>query len=124
MAPPAPRTHRQSQIAQALRTPIPDSFWPHLFATLGWLAWAYFALSVATTLVTQLRGRRGNRRPRLGAPSAAAALITAVVVLGQLRITPSPRPVAPVAATGLALHSAPATAQPVGSQSTLSSTRW
>jgi len=102
-----------AQIAQALRTSIPDSFWPHLFATLGWVAWAYFALCVATTLVTQLRGRRGNRRPRIGTPSAVAALITAVVVLGQLRITPSPRPVAPVAAIGLALHSAPAVAGPV-----------
>jgi len=102
-----------AQIAQALRTSIPDSFWPHLFATLGWLAWAYFALCVSATLVTQLRGRRSNRRPRIGTPSAVAALITAVVVLGQLRITPSPRPVTPVAAIGLALHTTPAVAGPV-----------
>ena len=39
---------RQCQVAGALRTPIPGSFWPHLFASLAWLAWAYFAFSVAT----------------------------------------------------------------------------
>ncbi|MGP0030690.1 MAG: hypothetical protein ACLPVF_09325, partial [Acidimicrobiales bacterium] len=51
-----------TQVAGALRTPIPDSFWPQLFASLAWLAWAYFAFSVATTAVTHVRGRNGNRR--------------------------------------------------------------
>ena len=98
-----------AQIAQALRSSIPDSFWPHLFATLGWLAWAYFAFCVDTTLVAHLHGRRPHRRSRLGTQSAVAALITAVVVLGQLRVTPSPRLNTPVPALGLAFDTAPAT---------------
>ncbi len=77
------------QVAGALRTPIPDSFWPHLFASLAWLAWAYFVFSVAATAVAHVRGPKGNRRIPLGRHSAAAALvsavITAAVVLGQLR---------------------------------------
>ena len=83
------------QVAGALRTPIPDSFWPHLFASLAWLAWAYFALSVVATLVAHLRGASGNRRHRLGSHRATSALvsavITAVVVLGQLRAAPAGR---------------------------------
>jgi len=98
-----------AQIAQALRSSIPDSFWPHLFATLGWLAWAYFAFCVAITLVAQLRGRRRHLRSRLGAQSAVAALITAVVVLGQLRVAPSPRLNAPVPALRFAFDTGPAT---------------
>ena len=82
-----------SQVAGALRTPIPGSFWPHLFASLAWLAWAYFAFSVATTAVTHVRGRNGNRRIPLGRHSAAAALVSAVIsaaiVLGQLRAVPT-----------------------------------
>ena len=84
-----------SQVAGALRTPIPGSFWPHLFASLAWLAWAYFAFSVATTAVTHVRGRNGNRRIPLGRHSAAAALVSAVIsaaiVLSQLRAVPTGR---------------------------------
>jgi hypothetical protein len=82
------------QVAGALRTSIPDSFWPHLFASLAWLAWAYLAFSVATTLVARL-GHGGGSRRRLETHRAAAALlsavITAAVVLGQLRAAPSGR---------------------------------
>ena len=78
-----------AQVADALRTLIPDSFWPHLFASLAWLAWAYFAFSVVATVVANLGAGGGNRLHRLGRHRAAAALIsaviTAVVVLGQLR---------------------------------------
>ena len=78
-----------AQVAGALRTPIPDSFWPHLFASLAWMVWAYFALCVAATVVTQLGAGRGNRSHRLGSHRATSVLvstvITAVVVLGQLR---------------------------------------
>lgn len=98
-----------AQIGQALRTSIPDSFWPHLFATLGWLAWTYFTVSVVTTLISQLQGRRRHRRSRRGAQSAVAALITAVVVLGQLRVTTTARPVAPVPAIGFAFEAASTT---------------
>ena len=84
-----------AQVAGALRTPIPDSFWPHLFASLAWLVWAYFALSVAATVVTHLGAGRGNRSHRLGSHRATSALvsavITAVVVLGQLRAAPAGR---------------------------------
>ena len=84
-----------AQVAGALRTPIPDSFWPHLFASLAWLVWAYFALSVVATLVAHLHGASGNRRHRLGSHRATCALvsavITAVVVLGQLRAAPAGR---------------------------------
>ena len=83
-----------TQVAGALRTPIPDSFWPHLFASLAWLVWAYFALSVAATVVTHLRGPREPAH-RLGSHRATSALvsavITAVVVLGQLRAVPAGR---------------------------------
>ncbi len=84
-----------AQVAGAMRTPIPDSFWPHLFASLAWLVWAYFAVSVAATVVTHLRAGRGNRSHRLGSHRATSALvsavITAVVVLGQLRAAPAGR---------------------------------
>ena len=84
-----------SQVAGALRTPIPGSFWPHLFASLAWLAWAYFAFSVATTAVAHLRGRNGNRRIPLGRHGVAAALVSAVIsaaiVLSQLRAVPTAR---------------------------------
>ena len=74
-----------TQAAHALGASIPDSFWPRLFATLAWLAWAYFVFSVATSLVLQLRGRRPGRRSHLVGSSAMAALIAAVLILGQLR---------------------------------------
>lgn len=83
------------QVAGALRTPIPGSFWPHVFASLAWLAWAYFAFSVATTAAAHVRGRNGNRRIQLGRHSAAAALVSAVIsaaiVLSQLRALPTGR---------------------------------
>jgi hypothetical protein len=82
------------QVEGTLRTAIPDSFWPHLFATLGWLAWAYFAFSVVTALVSYLRGAGANRRLRLGSHSAAAlvsAVISAVIVLGQFRAVSAER---------------------------------
>jgi LysM repeat protein len=97
-----------SQVAGALRTQIPGSFWPQLFASLAWLAWAYFAFSVATTAVTHVRGRNGNRRIPLGRHSAAAALVSAVIsaalVLSQLRAVPTGRvsPAAPAVAAALA----------------------
>ena len=75
------------QVAGALRTPIPGSFWPHVFASLAWLAWAYFVFSVATSLVLQIRGRRAGHRSHLVGSSAMAALITAVLILGQRRGT-------------------------------------
>ena len=84
-----------AQVAGALRTPIPDSFWPHLFASLAWMVWAYFALCVAATVVTHLGAGRGNRSHRLGSHRATSALvsavITAVVVLGQVRAAPAGR---------------------------------
>ena len=101
-----------SQVAGALRTPIPGSFWPHLFASLAWLAWAYFAFSVATTAVTHVRGRNGSRRIALGRHGAAAALVSAVIsaaiVLSQLRAVPTVRvsPGAPAVAAALATTTA------------------
>ena len=74
-----------TQAAHALGASIPDSFWPRLFATLAWLAWAYFVFSVVTGLVLQLRGRRPGHRSHLFGPNAMAALIAAVLILGQLR---------------------------------------
>ena len=105
-----------SQVAGALRTPIPGSFWPQLFASLAWLAWAYFAFSVATTAVTHVRGRNGNRRIPLGRHSAAAALVSAVIsaaiVLSQLRAVPTGRVSAAAPAVAAAL--ATTTAAPPG----------
>ena len=61
---------------------------------MAWLAWAYFVFSVAATVVTHLRGGRESAH-RLGRHSAAAALvstvISAVIVLGQLRAVPAGR---------------------------------
>ena len=74
-----------TQAAHAFGASIPDSFWPRLFATLAWLAWAYFVFSVAAGLVVQLRGRRPGRRFRLFGSSTTTALIAAVLILGQLR---------------------------------------
>lgn len=107
-----------AQIGQALRTSVPDSFWPHLFATLGWLAWAYFTVSVVTNLISQLQGRRRHRRPRRGAQSAVAALIAAVVVLGQFRVTTTARPVAPVPSVGIAFEAASTTTATLASTAT------
>ena len=73
------------EAAHALGTSIPDSFWPRLFAILAWLAWAYFVFWAVMSLVDQVRGRRTGHRSRLVGSSAMAALITAVLVLGQLR---------------------------------------
>jgi hypothetical protein len=100
------------QVAGALRTPIPGSFWPHLFASLAWLAWAYFAFSVATTAVAHVRGRNGNRRIPLGRHSAAAALVSAVIsaaiVLSQLRTVPTARVSAAAPVVTVALTTAAA----------------
>ena len=52
---------------------------------LAWLAWAYFVFSVAAGLVVQLRGRRPGHHFRLFGSSTTAALIAAVLILGQLR---------------------------------------
>ncbi|MGD0880949.1 MAG: LysM peptidoglycan-binding domain-containing protein [Acidimicrobiales bacterium] len=85
-----------AQVEGAFRAPIPDSFWPHFFASLGWLAWVYFVFSVAANVVAHLRGRRSNRRPRLGTSGAVATLITAVIVLSQFRASPTASALAPV----------------------------
>ncbi len=98
-----------NQIGHALRSPIPDSFWPHLFATLGWLAWVYFVLCVASTVVVHLRGRQHTWHPRLG-QAAAVGLVTAVMVLGQLRGTPTGRTLAPVSVIQLAADTTAASA--------------
>ena len=98
-----------NQIAEALRSSIPDSFWPHLFATLGWLAWAYFVLCLVTTMVAHLRGRQHTWHPRLG-QAAAAGLVTAVMVLGQLRGTPAGRTSAAVPVVQLVADTTAATA--------------
>ena len=82
------------QIEGVLRSTIPDSFWPHLFASLGWLAWSYFAFSVASCLLAHVRGVGANRRLRLGSHSAAALVSTvmsAVIVLGQFRAASAER---------------------------------
>src|SRR5664280_366131 len=71
--------------AHALGASIPASFWLRLFATLAWLAWGYFVFSVAANLVLQLRGHRPGRRSHLFGSSGMAALIAAVLILGQLR---------------------------------------
>ncbi len=73
------------EAALALGASIPDSFWPRLFAILAWLAWGYFAFSVVIVLVARLCRRRIGRRSHLVGLSAMAALVTAVLVLGQLR---------------------------------------
>jgi hypothetical protein len=111
------------QVAGALRNPIPDSFWPHLFASMAWLAWAYFAFSAVVAVVTHLRGASGSRRHRLVSYrttfALVSAVITAAVVLGQLRAVPAgrvsagaPSAVAPVvqltADTGPAVSAEPA----------------
>ena len=98
-----------AQIAGALRTSIPDAFWPRLFATLGWLAWAYLVFCVAFNVAAVVHGRHGGRRPRPGTHGVVAALVTAVLVLGQFRVTPV-RILSPVPAVGLAVDSAPTTA--------------
>lgn len=84
-----------SQLTNALRSAIPSSFWPHLFATLAWLAWTYFALSVVTTVADHLRGQQHDRHRRFAVQGATAALVTAVMVLGQFRATPAVRNVVP-----------------------------
>ena len=94
-----------SEAAHALGASIPDSFWPRLFAILAWLAWAYFAFSVVISLVDQVRGRRTGHRSHLVGSSAMAALITAVLVLGQLRGAHS--------ATGVVRSGPPSTPPPV-----------
>jgi hypothetical protein len=101
-----------SLVTHALGTSIPDSFWPRLFAALAWLAWAYFTFSVVTTLVAQLRGHRRNRHPRLIPSGAVAALVAAVMVLGQLRgtaVSSSSPPVAALPALQLVAATTPAT---------------
>jgi hypothetical protein len=110
-----------SLVTHALGTSIPDSFWPRLFAVLAWLAWAYFTFSVVTTLVARLRGHRRNRGPRLIPSGAVAALVAAVMVLGQLRgtaISSSSPPVAPLPALQLVAATAPATAPATTAQPT------
>ncbi len=74
-----------SAVTHAVGASIPDSFWPRLFAVLAWLAWAYFVVSLGVSLVRQLRGRRTGHRSHLLGSSAMAALVTAVLILGQLR---------------------------------------
>ena len=100
------------EIAAAFDKPIPDAFWPHLFATLAWVAWAYFAFSVAANLIAHLRGRPFARR-RIGTQSAIYALIAAVAVLGQLRLSPVTRALPPPTPVALVADTAPASpAQP------------
>ena len=95
------------QVAGAFNKPIPDSFWPHLLATLAWAAWTYFAFSVAAGLVAHVR-RRPFARRRLGTQSALYALIAAVAVLGQLRLTPTARALPQPTPVALVADTAPA----------------
>jgi cytoskeletal protein RodZ len=74
-----------SEAVHALGASIPDSFWSRLFAILAWLAWGYFVVSVVISLVAQVRSHRTGHRSHLVGSSVMAALVTAVLVLGQLR---------------------------------------
>ena len=98
------------QVADALRSTIPDSFWPHLFASLAWIAWAYFVFSVLATAISRVRTPSGHRRRPLGRHSAAAglvsAVITAAVVLSQLRGAPTGRIPAPTSVATAPFRSA------------------
>ncbi len=98
------------QVADALRSTIPDSFWPHLFASLAWIAWLYFVFSVLATAISRVRTPSGHRRRPLGRHSAAAglvsAVITAAVVLSQLRGAPSGRIAAGTSVATAPFHSA------------------
>jgi LysM repeat protein len=98
------------QVADALRSTIPDSFWPHLFASLAWIAWAYFVFSVLATAISRVRTPSGHRRRPLGRHSAAAglvsAVITAAVVLSQLRGAPTGRIPAPTSGATAPFRSA------------------
>ena len=98
---------RIGQVAGAFDKPIPDSFWPHLFATLAWAAWAYFAFSIAANLIAHVR-RRPVARRRLGTQSALYALIAAVAVLGQLRLSPTARALPTPTPVALVADTAPA----------------
>jgi LysM domain len=104
------------QVADALRSTIPDSFWPHLFASLAWIAWAYFVFSVLTSAISRVRTPSGHRRRPLGRHSAAAGLvstvITAAVLLSQLRGAPSGRIPAPPSVATAPFHSAGAASPP------------
>jgi hypothetical protein len=111
------------QVANALRSTIPDSFWPHLFASLAWIAWAYFVFSVLATAISRVRTPSGHRRRPLGRHSAAAglvsAVITAAVVLSQLRGAPTGRIPAATSVATAPFHRAaaafpPATSSVVG----------
>ncbi len=97
-------------MADALRSTIPDSFWPHLFASLAWIAWAYFVFSVLATAISRIRTPSGHRRRPLGRHSAAAglvsAVITAAVVLSQLRGAPTGRIPAPTSVATAPFRSA------------------
>jgi hypothetical protein len=100
LAPPAPRPDRGPDRPRAAQLDPGLVLAPPL-RHLGWLAWAYFVLCVASTVVAHLRGRQHTWHPRLG-QAAAAGLVTAVMVLGQLRGTPAGRTSAPVPVVQLA----------------------
>jgi nucleoid-associated protein YgaU/DNA-binding SARP family transcriptional activator len=76
-----------TQLHSAAGSQIPDTFWPKALATVAWLAWGYFAFSLATATVDVLRFRRRGTWRRAAGRTSLAALVTAVIVLASIRGT-------------------------------------
>src|ERR1039458_1241439 len=70
-----------AQLHSAAGSQIPDTFWPKALATVAWLAWGYFAFSLATATVDVIRFRRRGTWRRAAGRTSLAALVTAVIVL-------------------------------------------
>src|SRR5665213_9322 len=73
------------QLHSAAGSQIPDAFWPKALATIAWLAWGYFVLSLTTATVDVIRFRRRGTWRRTAGKTSMAALVTAVIVLTSIR---------------------------------------
>lgn len=68
------------EITAALSGPDTGALFTGFLVLVGWLAWAFFALSVAVEIPAQLRGLPAPRLPGLGSAQQLAGLLVAAVI--------------------------------------------
>lgn len=122
---PIPSTISPSAITDALTRRDDGTIFVHLIAWIGWLAWAYFTISLVLETVSQLRVAR--HRPELHIPgfslgrSAVAPLVTLIlgasIVAGPAATAMAAPTQTPIAATSTTTAAAQRTA-PVAPQQT------
>jgi nucleoid-associated protein YgaU/DNA-binding SARP family transcriptional activator len=95
-----------TQLHSAAGSQIPDDFWPKALATIAWIAWGYFVLSLVSGTIDVVCFRHRGTWRRAAGKSSMAALVAAVFVLASIRGSFGTQRLAPTAAASRVLETA------------------